>query len=86
MEGVKSVLKTMLSEAEAVALCVDIWSSKDNRGFLGVSVHFLDQENRIRNYVLGCPRFRGKHDASPILELTTELIDEYGIREKVYNI
>ena len=36
--------------------------------------------------MLGCPRFQGKRDASRILELTTELIDEYAIREKVYYI
>ena len=73
----------MTSEAEALTLCLDIWTSKVTRGYLGVTAHFLDYNGRLRNLVLGCFRLKGKHTAENILELTLEVIVEYGIRNKV---
>ena len=82
----KATLKADLSEAVAVGICVDIWTSKDNRGFLGISIHYIDSECRLRNHVLACPRFTGKHEASKILQLTTAIIDEYQIRNKIFYV
>ena len=47
-------------------------------------MHFVDLDFKLRSHVLGCPRFEGKHEASRILELTTSVIDEFGLRNKLF--
>ena len=79
----QDLLKVVLNETDAVALCVDIWSSKRQHGYLGVTAHCLDAKGLIKNLVLGCPRFSGSHTADDIFGLVVELIEKYGIREKI---
>ena len=74
----RGVLKSALEKADAVALCADIWTSPDNRGFLGVTAHFVDEYFQLRSFVLGCPRFEGSH--------SIERIDEFDIYRKVFYV
>ena len=85
-DALKSELNELRKEATAVAICLDIWSSKRIRGYLGVTVHFVDKAGNLRSCVLGCPSFTGSHDAQSICELAIEVIEEYGIREKIVYI
>ena len=76
-------MKHLLRETDCITLCLDVWTSKVTRGYLGVTAHFLDTDGKLRNVLLGCFRFKGSHTADAILELTVEIIAEYGIRNKV---
>ena len=77
------MLKTTMARSKWVALCVDIWSSRRMHGYLGITVHFVDDCGKMRNYLLGCPRLTGSHNADAILGLTVEVIEEYQIRKKI---
>ena len=79
----KDQVMHMMKQTHAVTLCLDIWTSKVTRGYLGVTAHFLDEEGRLRNLVLGVYRFKGSHTADAILEITAEIIAEFQIRSKV---
>ena len=46
----------------------------------------MDAEFQLQSFVLGCPRFKGKHEAEKIFNLTASLLDEYGMRQKVYYV
>ena len=59
-------LKVLLEQAPTVGLNVDIWSSKRSRGYMCVTVHFIDEKWKLRNYVLGCSRFTGSHNYESI--------------------
>lgn len=85
-EIMKDELRFLLKETSAIALCLDIWSSRLSHGYLGVTAHFLDAGGLQRNYVLACPRFTGTHDAVSICELAVEVIEDYGIRDKVFYV
>ena len=76
-------VKEALTATEAVALCLDIRTSRVVRGYLGVTAHFLDESGVLRNCVLACTRFKGKHTADNIVDHAVEVINEYGIRDKV---
>ena len=49
----KDLILEMMKCTEAVTLCLDILTSKVTRGYLGATVHFVDDEGRMRNVVLG---------------------------------
>ena len=55
----RASLKHLLSKAESVAVTMDIWSDNTMRGFLGLTVHFLNND-ALATRVLDVPRFKGK--------------------------
>ena len=76
-------LRDDLVKADGVGLCVDIWSSKARRGYLGVTIHFVDDRGSLGNHVLGCPYFGGSRTAERIFELTEAVVEGYGVADKV---
>lgn len=49
----------LVEHADTVALTVDIWSDRRMRGFLGVTVHFMEG-NELSTALLSCKRFFGE--------------------------
>ena len=82
-DTLKDSIIDLLKQTTAVTLCLDIWTSKATRGYLGLTAHFVDVKGNIRNVVLGVFRFKGQHTAEAILEITTEVITEFELRSKV---
>lgn len=79
-------LKTNLSKTDHVSVTVDIWSDRKMRGFLGVTVHYVErQEQRIqlRSNLLSCDRFKGPHTAERICELFESICKDYNIKQKL---
>ncbi|XP_055353304.1 E3 SUMO-protein ligase ZBED1-like [Paramacrobiotus metropolitanus] len=77
------LLKKELEFVDFVAINCDIWSSKKQRGYLGVTVHFIDSSWNLRNHLLACTRFEGKHGAEEIFKLVIEILEKFNIRKKV---
>ena len=57
---------TLLKSAEQVCLTLDIWSNRQMRSYLGVTVHFMT-EFRLMSATLACRRFSGSHTGQFIL-------------------
>ena len=74
----------LLQTCTAFTLNVDAWSSRRQRGYLGITVHFIDSDWKLRHLLLGCPLFTGSHTAEAILELVILAVNEVGIRDKIY--
>src|ERR1700723_2839417 len=83
---IKADLIVLLKEATVVAIALDIWSSKRLRGYMGMTVHFVDKSYRLRSFLLGCPRFEGKHTAEEIFNLAATVVLEYGIEQKIHYV
>ena len=60
-EAQRNALKDMLRTTQFVSVTMDIWSDQMMRGFLGLTVHFLQKDVLITR-VLDVPRFKGKSD------------------------
>lgn len=80
----KQRVQSLLDEASALALNCDVWTSKNQRGYLGVTAHLIDSSWNQHHLLLGCPRFNGKHTSEAILMLVMELVSEFNIKEKIY--
>ena len=46
---------------KSVSVTLDIWSDRTMRGFMGLTVHFIDG-CALKSGVLAVPRFEGKCD------------------------
>lgn len=73
--------KYIISEifnVDYVCLTSDAWSSR-NRGFLGITIHWLDQDFSRKSAVLSCQRFKGSHTYDKIASALMLKFEEYKI-------
>ncbi|TRY76102.1 hypothetical protein DNTS_030158 [Danionella cerebrum] len=76
-------LKTQLSNTDHVSVTVDIWSDRKKRGFLGVTVHWVEKDAeriQLKTNLLACNRFKGSHTAERICDQFEAICDEYDIK------
>uniref|UniRef100_A0A669DT20 HAT C-terminal dimerisation domain-containing protein n=2 Tax=Oreochromis niloticus TaxID=8128 RepID=A0A669DT20_ORENI len=82
----RSMLKTQLSETDHVSVTVDIWSDRRMRGFLGITVHWIQRETermQLKSKLLAFDRFKGLHTGERICEKFEAICDEYNIKDKL---
>lgn len=79
-------MKTELSNTEHVSVTVDIWSDRRMRGFLGVTVHYMEKDEeslQLKSNLLSFDRFKGSHTAERICKQFEAACDEFDIKDKV---
>lgn len=83
----QSKVKQSLSGAiTKINVAFDIWTSPGRRfSLLGVVGHYLDEQQRPRNVLLGLPRLRGSHTAVNIAATMTKLLDQFDLRSRIGN-
>ncbi|XP_057685686.1 E3 SUMO-protein ligase ZBED1-like [Corythoichthys intestinalis] len=65
-------LKTVLQEAECVALTTDIWKSTDSEGYLRVACHFLGNDWEMRSFSLSTTLLKETDTAADIADWLEE--------------
>lgn len=81
--SMKSTLSKTLSKQNHVCTTTDAWSS-NNRSFLGVTVHWIDQETlSICSGALACRRIIGCHTHDVLAEMLEDVHKDFKIKDKV---
>jgi len=84
----KSEKKELIDEMQKVqfvSCTADPWSSH-NRGFLGMTVHYVDILTLARvSHTLICRRFQHSHTGQRIAQKIAEVLKEFRITDKVVN-
>lgn len=76
-------LSSTLSQQEHVATTTDAWSA-NNRSFLGVTVHWIDQDTlQIQSAALGCRRIIGRHTFDVLAGMLEDIHKDFKIQNKV---
>lgn len=79
----KASLLHDLSTAQYVCCTADIWSTK-HKSYMGVTVHWVDINTlERRSKLLCCRRFLSPHDNTRIMEILSNIYQEFGIAHKV---
>jgi len=71
-------LKAQLDSVEYVCTTADIWST-NNKSYLGMTVHWIDEDLTRKSVALGCRRFIGSHTYDKIGELISELHGQFDL-------
>lgn len=79
---VQSNLKHQLKQVESVALTLDLWSSRQMRGFIGITGHFI-MNWTLKTVMVACKRVRGSHTAVKIREEYEECVACFSIGDKI---
>ena len=80
-----SNLKSLLLKIRFVSLTLDVWTDRRLRSFLGITIHFLNENFEFKTYVLRCKYINDTTGIGIKRELD-KIIDEFAIREKLVRI
>ncbi|POM78215.1 Zinc finger BED domain containing hypothetical protein 4-like [Phytophthora palmivora] len=72
--------QTILDECEFYSESSDIWTSKNEMGFICFTIHYLTREFKMRSWVLEVKRIKCKHDGDAIARLLSDTMNEWGLR------
>lgn len=75
-----------MREATQLSLTTDIWTSRQTRGFITVTVHYIDNEWKMKSAVLETARLKNDHTAENIAEELTRICTNWDILDKVSTI
>ena len=80
-------LKQILStQATFVSLTMDLWTARNQQGYLGVTCSYIDQSFKLCEFTLDIAYIRYPHTAIHIKDTLESILNEWGIREKVFII
>ena len=77
-------VETSLVQAEYCSFTTDLWTAKyQNRSYISVSCHFIDQEWELHSYCLETRELPVDHTAQNIATELSQLLKEWNVRERV---
>lgn len=80
----KERVKIEISNALAVCVTTDAWTSENNESFVGVTAHYIDPDtSQLRSNLLGCIEYGERHTAVNLHEFLREQFNEWMIQNKV---
>lgn len=86
MNKAKQTILGKLETQASVAVTTDIWFDRRLRSFLGVTAHVCCKSNdfcELESYLLDCRHFTGRHSGEQIACAFEEIVEEYGIHQKI---
>jgi len=78
----EEILKELVKPRKLSITC-DIWSSVTMQSYLGVTVHFIDNEWNLRHFLLDLCYFPGQHTSQRIEEFIMRVLEDANITNKL---
>ncbi|XP_067943061.1 E3 SUMO-protein ligase ZBED1-like [Watersipora subatra] len=78
-------VKDDFAGVKSVCLTMNIWTSRQNHGFIGITAHYIKDWQMI-GVMLSGKRFKGRHTGERIAGVYSEIKVSYGIPNKVIAI
>ena len=85
VSDVEKRLKTQLQQAQSVCLTIDLWSSRQMRGYMGVTGHFILNWT-LHSVLLSCSRFHGRHTSDNISHHVEETLTCFEVATKISHV
>ena len=82
----KTIADFIKNISRKVALTVDIWSSLKFESFLGITIHFIDENWMLQHFILDVFRFKGSHTGETIANEIYNTLAEFGLETKIIAI
>ena len=83
LEGKETVKQNLHAAVSDIHFTLDLWSSPNHLGLLGINAHFTREDRGLQIVTIALRELRGAHSGPNIAEIVLEVIDGYGIMNKV---
>ncbi|XP_078447180.1 putative transcriptional regulator tpeD [Wolffia australiana] len=80
---VQGKLVEMFADVSNVSLTVDAWTSQNNIALLGITAHWIDNDWKLCELLLGLRQIKGPHSGSNLAMIVVEVAYHYGIESKI---
>ena len=81
-EIVKKIKKD-LEKVDCLCVTTDNWTSVQDFGYIGVTIHYIDENFVLRSNTISTEHINGSHSASVLLNTLYEIFQKWQIVEKV---
>ena len=81
-EREKQRIHQQLKNVVNFAVTTDIWTSRANHAYTGLTVHYIDSSYTLQCHLLETKEFPDSHTAVNIQEEVTEIFDDWGLSDK----
>lgn len=83
---IKTILKSVLEENQFITITTDGWTSSSNESYISITAHFIRKKWEFVSCLLSCFSYSERHTAQNLHEQINEVLNEWGILEKVVAI
>ncbi|KAL0492041.1 hypothetical protein AKO1_000739, partial [Acrasis kona] len=83
---VMDTLRIVLQSANTVSISTDAWTNSSNLPFLGIVVHWIDDDFNYQERVLDFARLIGKHSGENMAHVIAKSLKHVGIEDKLFAI
>ncbi|XP_078436621.1 putative transcriptional regulator tpeD [Wolffia australiana] len=80
---VQGKLVEMFANVSSVSLTVDAWTSQNNLALLGITAHWIDNDRKLCELLLGLQQIKGPHSDLNLAMILVEVANHYGIESKI---
>ena len=81
-EREKQRIHQQLKNVVNFAVTTDIWTSRANHAYTGLTVHYIDSSYTLQCHLLETKEFPDSHTAVNIQEEVTKIFDDWGLSDK----
>lgn len=79
---IKNSIMELLQKQESLSFTLDMWTSPNSYGFLGVVVHYIDKNWEPKKLVIGMEHIEGSHTAKVLAQNFIKILDDFKISNK----
>ena len=77
-------IKNELSKVDCICATTDNWTSVQDYGYIGVTIHFIDDSFTLQSYTIATKHIQGSHCAAILTNTLFEIFQKWQIVEKVF--
>ena len=87
LEKRKNLIKNYIKNIPGkVSITTDLWSSLKNESFLGITIHFVDENWVLRHFTLDILKFEGSHTGQLIADKIYNILMKFSLVNKTISM
>ena len=76
-------IKKQLEKVDCICATTDNWTSVQDYGYIGVTIHYIDENFILQSNTISTEHINGSHSASVLLNTLFDILQRWQIAEKV---
>jgi zinc finger BED domain-containing protein 1 (E3 SUMO-protein ligase ZBED1) len=80
---VNEVKETISNELVTACLTTDCWTSRDNKSYIAITVHFIDNNFNLKSILLSCHSLIENHTSENLAEQINKTLNAWNLKNKI---
>lgn len=83
LEVLNTARQMVDKSAASVTITTDLWSSRNNDSFMGVTAHFIDEKFELKSVLLEVCLFEGSHTSINLATELNRIVSDWKLQDKI---